>query len=102
MKFSGKMFLYDNIKSHKKPGFQPLIRRYIFRKTTGGGVRGGAGVKPVLGLSYDNRTSNFYEWTNCVFRTLKRLQDFGKLILKNSFPSKIYDCFCIGQYIEIF
>ena len=26
----------DNIKSHKKPRFQPLFRRYIFRKTTGG------------------------------------------------------------------
>ena len=27
---------YDNIKSHKKPGFQPLLRRYIYGKTTGG------------------------------------------------------------------
>ena len=29
---------YDNIKSHKKPGFHSLslFRRYIFRKTTGG------------------------------------------------------------------
>ena len=27
---------YDNIKSHKKPGLQPLSRRYIFGKTTGG------------------------------------------------------------------
>ena len=27
---------YDNIKSNKKPGFHPLIRRYIFQKTTGG------------------------------------------------------------------
>ena len=26
----------DNIKSHKKPGFHPLFRRYIFWKTTGG------------------------------------------------------------------
>ena len=26
---------YDNIKSHKKPGFHPLFRRNIFRKTTG-------------------------------------------------------------------
>ena len=25
---------YDNIKSHKKPGFHSLLRRYIFRKTT--------------------------------------------------------------------
>ena len=23
---------YDNIKSHKKPGLPPLIRRYIFEK----------------------------------------------------------------------
>ena len=28
---------YDNIKSHKKPGFDTLFKRYIFRKTTGGG-----------------------------------------------------------------
>ena len=26
----------DNIKSHKKPGFNPLFRRYNFRKTTAG------------------------------------------------------------------
>ena len=28
---------YDNIKSHKKTGFHPLSKRYIFRKTTEGG-----------------------------------------------------------------
>ena len=28
---------YDSIKSHKKPGLQPLSRRYIFGKTTGVG-----------------------------------------------------------------
>ena len=27
---------YDDIKSHKKPLFQPLFRRYILRKSTGG------------------------------------------------------------------
>ena len=27
---------YDNIKSHKKPGLNPLSRSYIFGKTTGG------------------------------------------------------------------
>ena len=27
---------YDNIKSHKKPGFHPLFRGCIFGKTTGG------------------------------------------------------------------
>ena len=38
----------NNIKSHKKPGFNPLFRRYIFRKATRGG---GVGVTPaVLGL----------------------------------------------------
>ena len=25
---------YDNMKSHKKPGFHPLFKRYTFRKTT--------------------------------------------------------------------
>ena len=27
---------YDNFKSHKKPGFHPLFRRYNFQKTSGG------------------------------------------------------------------
>ena len=27
---------YDNVKSHKKPGFHPLCRRYVFRKATEG------------------------------------------------------------------
>ena len=27
----------DNMKSYKKPGFHPLSRKYIFRKTIGGG-----------------------------------------------------------------
>ena len=31
-----KKVTYDNIKSHKKPGFHPLSRRYIFGKITGG------------------------------------------------------------------
>ena len=26
---------YDNIKTHKKPEFHPILKRYIFRKTTG-------------------------------------------------------------------
>ena len=33
MKFSGKMLLMIIL----KPGFPPLFRRYIFRKTTGEG-----------------------------------------------------------------
>ena len=28
---------YDSIKSHKKAGFHPLFRKYIFGKTTGEG-----------------------------------------------------------------
>ena len=39
---------YGNIKIHKKTGFQPLFRRYIFRKTTGGG--GGANLIPLPSL----------------------------------------------------
>ena len=36
-----------NIKSHKKPGFHPLFKRYSFRKTIGGGGEGvgGGGVQ---------------------------------------------------------
>ena len=29
--------IYDNIKSHQKPGFHPFARRYILGKTTGEG-----------------------------------------------------------------
>ena len=36
MKFSGNMSS-DNINSHKKPGFLPLSRKYIFQETTGVG-----------------------------------------------------------------
>ena len=32
-----KYVTYNNIKSHKKQGFHPLSRRYIFQKTIGGG-----------------------------------------------------------------
>ena len=41
--------IYDDIKSHKKTGFHPLFRRYIFRKTT---EKGSTGPPPpaVLGL----------------------------------------------------
>ena len=51
---SRKDVAFDNIKSHKKPGFHPLCRRYIFRKSTegrgeGGGGRGGS-TQPFLGL----------------------------------------------------
>ena len=35
-----------NIKSHKKPGFHPLFKRYSFRKTTGGGGEGVGGGVP--------------------------------------------------------
>ena len=35
---------YDNIKSHKEPGFHPLFRGYTFQKTTGAG--GGAQIDP--------------------------------------------------------
>ena len=42
---------YDNIKSHKKPGFHPFFRRYTFRKTTGEGEGGQIDPLPsVLGL----------------------------------------------------
>ena len=33
--------MFSHIKSHKKPGFYSLFRRYIFGKTTGGGEVGG-------------------------------------------------------------
>ena len=50
MKFFRKDVPYDNFKSHKKPGFHHLFRRYNFQKTTGEGGQ----IDPpsaVLGLS---------------------------------------------------
>ena len=37
--------IYDKIKSNKNPEFHPLLRRYIFGKTTGGGGGGGGFFK---------------------------------------------------------
>ena len=45
---------YDNIKSHKEPGFPPLFRRYIFRKTTCGGIK--LNLPAVLRLSSSHET----------------------------------------------
>ena len=39
---------YDNVKSHKKLGFHPLFRRYIFQKTT---VEGQLTPPAILGLN---------------------------------------------------
>ena len=44
---------YDNFKSHKKPGFHPLFRIYIFWKTTGGG--GQINSPAVLGLKDEDK-----------------------------------------------
>ena len=42
---------FDNVKSHKKGGFHPLFRRYIFGKTKGPGA--GLTLPPaVLGLIF--------------------------------------------------
>ena len=37
MKFSRKMWLNDNIKSHEKPGLHPFSEKHMFGKTTGEG-----------------------------------------------------------------
>ena len=39
MKFTGKIWFMMILKdAYKRTGFNPLFRRYVFRKTTGGGV----------------------------------------------------------------
>ena len=45
---------FDNIKSHKKPGFHPLFRGYIFWKATRGGDQ--IDSPAVLGLRKVNVT----------------------------------------------
>ena len=71
----------DNIKSHKKPRFQPLFRRYIYGKTTGGG--GGCqidsppsflGLKPYIDMNTKLRTeakSDFEKDFFCFWKTWK-------------------------------
>ena len=54
MNFNEKLWkdvTYDNIKSHKKPGFRPLFRSYIFQKPTGGWREVGSALEVVLGLT---------------------------------------------------
>ena len=49
---------YDNIKSHKKTGFHPPFRRYIFRKTTG--ERGGGKFTGVVKLTVPPLPPSFF------------------------------------------
>ena len=42
-----KDVFYDNIKSHKKSGFHPVFRRYIFQRTIVGGVNGTLGLSSI-------------------------------------------------------
>ena len=43
-----KDVIYDNIKSHKRPGFHRLFRRYIFQKTRRRGGGGGSNWPSLL------------------------------------------------------
>ena len=58
---------YDNIESHKKPGFHHLFRRYIFRKTTGEGVGQTEPPPPpaVLGLRSTNKIFEGHKNCEC-------------------------------------
>ena len=61
---------YDNVKSHKKPGFYPLFKKYIFRKTTGG--TGQIDPSVVLGL----QNFNF-----CIYTSTKKQKSTKDLVL---------------------
>ena len=61
---------YDNVKSHKKPGFYPPFKRYIFRKTTGGRVQ----IDPPVVLGLQN--FNF-----CIYTSIEKQKSTKDLIL---------------------
>ena len=81
---------YDNIKSHKKTGFHPPFRRYIFRKTTGerGGQihRGGQIDRPpppaFLGLTFD------------YVENLRGLVGFNSIKEKSCYKNVLFHYFC--------
>ena len=82
---------YDNIKSHKKVGLYPLSKRYIFRKTTRGGGRGGFDPQAFLGLNLYSKSTNWrllkkYVKTNEKFQSSSQPKLYLKL---NSFISII-------------
>ena len=60
---------YDNIKSHKKPGFHRLFRRYIFRKTTEGS--GGQ----ITSLPLSRFRVNQYKAVACMCAYLSKSED---------------------------
>ena len=71
---------YDNIKSHKKPGFYPLFRRYIFQKTTGkeGQIDPPAVLELKLSLGEDPNHFTLHVGTN-YFKYCNYFTDNAKL-----------------------
>ena len=82
---------YDNIKSHKKSGFRPLFRRYIFEKTTAGGqiyppCRFRAKIVP-FGL-FISKTAHMFH----VCSDFQKFSSFFKLNATNAAPA-FHRCF---------
>ena len=105
---------YDNIKSHKKPGFHPLSRRYIFWKTQGEGGRGGVESNwppfpAVLGL---NRSSfllklfvvGFYNYCMVAFyrELTKKTKDNKRTYMEVQPWSNILVIYCIITLSQFF
>ena len=91
--FSGiftKDVTYDNIKSHKKAGFRPLFRSYIFGKTTGGvfGLnpfcRNATFIMPIYQFQKDRHQDKF---------SFAFVQSYQKnclnILAGNSFPKEV-------------
>ena len=75
---------YNNIKGHRKPGFHPLFRRYIFRETTG--ERGKLISPAALGLSRQKKldtNAKAIQQTDFVGE-LKKLGDDGNAADKSN------------------
>ena len=73
---------YDNIKSHKKTGLQPLFRKHIFEKSQGGATRGGGGGggrKLIPGLFRENFNQECWCWVNRSIKLKIRMETLTDL-----------------------
>ena len=67
---------YDNIKSLKKPGFNPLFRRYIFQK-----ISGGVKLSPPAVLGLKNK---IYKYITLVLKTFILINQMVQLEKNNN------------------
>ena len=92
---------YDNFKSHKKPGFHPIFRRYNFQKSQGGQIDHRPPPHPtplaVLRLNYNVgktallQTPVFHiskKWLFCTFIKQSLFHEFSSIFKKHEMQKK--------------